>query len=135
MDFHQWQVIFADFGRCWDLLPEGEYSKEELKEGVNVGREFSDPHMAIVLSPNPLCKGDTILVVPITKYTEGDERHWDKIVLEPEENNFLRKKSAIHLSAIRAISKQRVRKEIRPYISKKIQRQIRDRLCSFFRIK
>jgi len=134
MEFHQWQVIFVDFGVYWEKLEERDYSKEELKMGINVGREFSNPHMAIVLSPNPLCRGDTILVVPITHYTIGDERHWDKIVLEPEENSFLKKRSAIHLSAIRGISKLRIIKEIRPYISKRIQREIKQRLISFLKI-
>jgi len=31
--------------------------------------------MAIVLFPTTLCKGDTILVVPITNYTLNDEKH------------------------------------------------------------
>ena len=47
--------------------------------------------MAIVLFPTTLCKGDTILVVPITNYTLNDEKHWDKIVLD--NYNFLHKKT------------------------------------------
>ena len=87
--------------------------------------------MAIVLFPTTLCKGDTILVVPITNYTLNDEKHWDKIVLD--NYNFLHKKSSLHLSAIRNISKKRIIKEIRPYISKSIQRDIKNKLCSFFK--
>ena len=88
------------------------YKKTDFINGVNVGREFSEPHMAIVLSPNPLCKGDTILVVPITNYTPNDENHWDKIVLDENKYNFLHKKSSIYLSAIRNISKKHIIKEI-----------------------
>ena len=131
MDIHQWQVIFLHFGRYLDEFEEYEnYQKQDIRNGVNVGREFSEPHMAIVLSPNTLCKGDTILVVPITNYTEGDENHWDKIVLEKEEHRFLHKKSSIHLSGIRNVSKQRIYKSILPYIRKSLQKEIKRKLCS-----
>ena len=41
--------------------------------------------------------------------------------------------SSIYLPAIRNISKKRIIKEIRPYISKSIQRDIKNKLCSFFK--
>jgi len=133
MNTHQWQLLLVHFGDYFDLLKEEEnYKKEDLANGINIGREFSEPHMVIVLSPNPLCKGDTILVVPITNYTNNDENHWDKIVLEQNNYDFLRKKSSIHLSAIRAISKKRIIKEVRKYIPKSMQRSIKNKLCSFF---
>jgi mRNA-degrading endonuclease toxin of MazEF toxin-antitoxin module len=132
IEIHQWQLLLIHFGDYLDLFEtEKNYKKENFSNGINLGREFSEPHMAIVLSPTPLCKGDTILVVPITNYTLNDEKHWDKIVLD--NYNFLHKKSSIHLSAIRNISKKRIIKEIRPYISKSIQRDIKNKLCSFFK--
>ncbi|MEO1941723.1 MAG: hypothetical protein ABGW77_02390 [Campylobacterales bacterium] len=148
-DYHQWQVIFVHFGFYWEELEERLYTKEELKNGVNVGREFSEPHMAIILSPNPLCKGDTLLVVPITNYTDGDEYRWDKIVIHPKRSEeqkvacgekrllcepFLQKKSSIHLSAIRMISKRRIICSIYPYITKRCQREIGTRVASFLGI-
>jgi hypothetical protein len=102
--------------------------------------------MGIILSPNPLCKGDTLLVVPITNYTPGDEHRWDKIVVHPRRSEeqrreceekrllcepFLQKKSSIHLSAIRMISKRRIIRSIYPYITKKCQREIGVRIASF----
>jgi mRNA-degrading endonuclease toxin of MazEF toxin-antitoxin module len=135
MDYHQWQVVFIHFGDYLEEFEEGRvYTKADFPYGVNVGREFSKPHMAIILSPNPLCRGDTILVAPITKYTPGDEERWDKIVLEKERESFLEKKSSIHLSAIRVVSKQRILRPIFPYIHKSTQREIKKRITSFFRI-
>ena len=134
-NIHQWQVILLHFGEYLDKFDtENSYCKDDLKNGVNVGREFSEPHMAIVLSPNALCKGDTVLVVPITEYTNGDERHWDKVVLEKDRYDFLYKKSSIHLSAIRNVSKKRITKEIRPYISKYLQKEIKRKICNMLKI-
>jgi len=133
-EIHQWQLLLVHFGDYLDLFEDDKtYKKTDFINGVNIGREFSEPHMAIVLSPNPLCKGDTILVVPITNYTPNDENHWDKIVLDENKYNFLRKKSSIHLSAIRNISKKRIIKEVRAYIPKSLQRSIKNKLCSFFK--
>ena len=91
IEIHQWQLLLIHFGDYLDLFEtEKNYKKENFSNGINLGREFSEPHMAIVLSPTPLCKGDTILVVPITNYTLNDEKHWDKIVLD--NYNFLHKR-------------------------------------------
>ena len=131
MNIHQWQLLYIDFGNYFDEFDINKnYKLENFQKGINLGREFSEPHLGIVISPSPLCKGDTFLIVPITNYTLNDEKHWDKIVIE--HYNFLHKKSAIHLSAIRGISKIRVKKVIREYIPKSLQKQIKNKLCSFF---
>ncbi|SFP99738.1 type II toxin-antitoxin system PemK/MazF family toxin [Hydrogenimonas thermophila] len=132
---HQWQVILLHFGEYLDKFDtESSYCKDDLKNGVNIGREFSEPHMAIVLSPNALCKGDTVLVVPITEYTNGDERHWDKVVLRKSKHSFLHKDSSVHLSAIRNISKKRIIKSILSHINKDVKKEIKDKICSMLRI-
>jgi len=54
-EIHQWQLLLIHFGDYLDLFKEEKiYKKSDFQNGINVGREFSEPHMAIVLSPNPL---------------------------------------------------------------------------------
>ena len=56
-EIHQWQLLLVHFGDYLDLFEDDKtYKKTDFINGVNIGREFSEPHMAIVLSPNPLCK-------------------------------------------------------------------------------
>ena len=132
MNYNQWELVFVEFGEYIDLYEDDkDYVKADFSEGVNLGNEFSQPHMAIVFSPNVLNKGGNIIVVPITNFTPGDDRHWDKIVLEKEDYDFLSKKSSIHLGGIRSISKDRVIKTVRPFVSKDIQKEIRKKICSF----
>ena len=130
--FAQWEIIFVEFGEYLDKYDSTlTYSKVDFSEGVNLGNEFSEPHMAIIVSPTILNNGGNITVIPITNYTNGDERHWDKIVLEQNDFNFLIKKSSIHLGGIRSISKYRVSRMVRPFIKRDIQKEIRKKLCSF----
>lgn len=136
INYKQWEVIYIEFGEYIDKYHSNQkYPKSAFAEGVNLGSEFSEPHMAIVISPNPLNKGNTIVVVPITEYTKGDECHWDKVVLEQNDFDFLTKKSAIHIGAIRSISKDRVIRTVRPFITRDVQKKIKVKLCSFVGIK
>lgn len=131
-NFLQWEIIFLDFGEyIAKFRANTNYQTTDFGEGINIGCEFSEPHMAIIISPNPLNRGENIIVVPITEYTVGDDRHWDKIVLEKSDFNFLSKKSSINIGAIRSVSKDRVSGIVRPYINRDIQKEIKKKLCSF----
>ena len=133
--FIQWELIFVEFGEYIDKYnPNTTYNKTDFSEGVNLGREFSEPHMAIVISPVQLNKGNTVIVVPITNYTLGDERHWDKIVLRKTNFDFLSKDSSVHVGAIRSVSKDRISHMIRPFIHRDVQKEIKKKLCSFIGI-
>ena len=56
-EIHQWQLLLIHFGDYLALFEyEKIYKKTDFINGVNIERKFSEPHMAIVLSPNPLCK-------------------------------------------------------------------------------
>lgn len=131
-NYKQWEIIFLEFGEYINKYQDNtNYKKADFAEGVNLGNEFSEPHMAIIVSPNALNNGGNVTVVPITNFTRGDERHWDKIVLEQNDFNFLSKKSSIHLGGIRSISKDRVIRMVRPFINRDTQKEIRKKMCSF----
>lgn len=129
----QWELYHVEYGSFLSQFnSHSTYTIGDFEQGINKGSEFSEPHMCIVISPNPLNKGDAFVAVPITEYTPGDDRHWDKIVLKKADYSFLSKDSSIHLTAIRQISQNRIIRLVRPYIPSDLQKDIKSKLASIF---
>ena len=133
MGVFQWALYYVEYGSFLNQFNSHDnYLKCDFDQGVNKGSEFSEPHMCIVISPNPLNKGNTFVAVPITEFTLGDEKHWDKIVLKQENYDFLSKDSSIHVTAIRQISQDRIVNLVRTFVDDKLQKEIKRKIASIF---
>lgn len=133
MNIFQWALYYVEYGSFLSQFnSHSTYTISDFEQGVNQGSEFSEPHMCIVISPNPLNKGNSFVAIPITEYTLDDDRHWDKIVLKKEDYDFLSKDSSVHITAIRQISQNRIIRLVRPYIPSDLQKEIKNKIASIF---
>jgi len=99
---------------------------------LNMGHEFSYRHMAIVVSNN--IKADVIAVVPLTSYRIGDENYVTNIVIDTDKyGHMVENKTTIKIGHIRNIDKKkRIKKIIKPFVSKTLQFKINEAIKKSF---
>lgn len=122
VDLHKYSLVWVEFGN-----PKGEldcHEEASYRFGLNMGHEFCYRHMAVVVSNN--VKDDVIAVVPLTSYRDGDERYPTNVVIDVDRyGHMVANKTTIKVGHIRNVDKKkRIRRIIRPYISKTLQLKI-----------
>ncbi len=100
--------------------------------GLNMGHEFCYRHMAIVVSNN--IKADVIAVVPLTSYRSNDENYITNVVIDVDKyGHMVQNKTTIKVGHIRNIDKKkRIRKIIKPFVSKTLQLMINEAIRKSF---
>ena len=107
--FKKWEVVIIEFGDIFDNL-ENSLIKEDLINGVNIGKEFSYKHYGVVLSPHFLNKYK-VVVLPITGKREKYNCNYNNMIcLSKNRYTFLSKDSVILLNDIRSVSINRIEK-------------------------
>jgi mRNA-degrading endonuclease toxin of MazEF toxin-antitoxin module len=103
-------------------------SEETYRFGLNLGHEFCYQHMAIVVSNE--VRADEIAVVPLTTYKNGDENYSSNVIIDIDQyGHILQNKTTIKTNHIRSIDKKkRIKKIIKPFISKTLQLKIEEAL-------
>ncbi len=130
IELNKYSLVWVEFGN-----PKSDYdvdNERTIDYGLNLGREFSYRHMAIVISNN--IKNDTIAVVPLTTYKNGDERYSTNVIIDVDKYaHMVFNKTTIKVGEIRSIDKKkRVKQIIRPFISKTLQLKINEAMRKSF---
>jgi len=129
-DLHKYSLVWVEFGNPKEDL---DCDKDTTYiYGLNMGHEFSYRHMAIVVSNN--IKADIVAVVPLTTYRQGDEQYFTNIVIDVKQyGHMVQNKTTIKIGHIRNIdNKKRIRKIIKPFISKTLQMKINEAIRKSF---
>lgn len=129
-DLHKYSLVWVEFGS-----PKNDidcYDDSTYAHGLNMGHEFCFRHMAIVVSNN--IKADVIAVVPLTSYRDGDENYITNIVIDVDKyGHMVQNKTTIKIGHIRNIDKKRrVKKIIKPFVSKTLQMMINESIRKSF---
>ena len=129
-DLHKYSLVWVEFGNNKnDLDCDDELS---YQNGLNLGHEFCYRHMAIVVSNN--IKDTIISVVPLTSYKQNDELYPTNIVIDTNQYGYMiQNKTTIKVSHIKNIDKKkRVKKIIKPFISKTLKLKIEEAVKKHF---
>jgi mRNA-degrading endonuclease toxin of MazEF toxin-antitoxin module len=126
IDLNKYSLVLIEFGHHKTKFKED--IEETYRFGLNLGSEFCYQHMAIVVSTE--VKADEIAVVPLTTYSEGDENYPSNIIIDVDKyGHMVEHKTTIKTNHIRSIDKKkRIRKIIKPFISKTLQLKIEETL-------
>lgn len=125
-EFNKYSLVLVEFGNNKTNFNEDD--EQSYRYGINLGFEFCYQHMAIVVSNE--VKSDEIAVVPLTSYKNGDENYPSNIIIDIDKyGHMVKNKTTIKTNHIRSIDKKkRVRKIIKPFISKTLQLKIEEAL-------
>ena len=66
--FKKWEIVIVEFGTTEYNLKDEFYQKDKIVNelyGVNLGKEFSEKHYAVIISPSYLNKYK-VVVLPIS---------------------------------------------------------------------
>jgi uncharacterized protein YifN (PemK superfamily) len=129
-DLHKYSLVWVEFGSPKDDLECSDATTYTY--GLNMGHEFCFRHMAIVVSNN--IKADVVAVVPLSSYRSGDENYITNIVIDVDKYGYMVKnKTTIKIGHIRNIDKKkRVKKIIKPFVSKTLQMKINEAIRKSF---
>ena len=119
---HKYSLVLVEFGNQKNNLNLDDNST--YMYGLNLGNEFCYTHMAIVISSEIL--SNEIVVIPLTTYKLGDENYSSNIIIDTNKYGFMvNHKTTIKTNHIRSIDKKRrIKKIIKPYISKTLKIKI-----------
>lgn len=122
-DLYKYSLVLVEFGNPKDKLDID--NDKTYTHGINLGHEFCYKHMAIVVS-NKVKDVNTISVIPLTSYKDEDENYKTNIIVDiGKYQNIVDKKTTIKTSLLTHIDKKiRIKKIIKPYISKLLQKEI-----------
>jgi len=131
IELNKYSLVWVEFGN-----PKSAYDVDDertIHYGLNLGREFSYRHMAIVISNNIL--DDTIVVAPLTTYKNGDERYSTNVIIDIDKySHMVYNKTTIKVGEVRSIDKKkRIKKIIKPFISKTLQLKINEAIRKSFK--
>jgi len=123
-DLNKYSLVWVEFGNRKDDINCDDVSSYSY--GLNMGHEFCYRHMAIVLSHEVY--SDEIVVVPLTTYKRGDENYPSNIVIDVDKYGYMvQNKTTIKINHLRSIDKRkRVKKIIKPFISKTLKLKINE---------
>ena len=129
-NLNKYSLVWVEFGN-----PKNDMecdNEDTFRYGLNMGHEFSYRHMAIVVSNN--FKADVIAVVPLTSYRMGDENYVTNIVIDTDKyGHMVENKTTIKIGHIRNIDKKkRIKKIIKPFVSKTLQYKINEAIKKSF---
>ncbi len=126
IDLNKYSLVLIEFGS--NKFHFDESKEETYRHGINLGYEFCYKHMAIVVSNE--IKAEEIAVVPLTTYKDGDEKYPSNIIIDIDKyGHMVENKTTIKTNHIRSIDKKkRIKKIIRPFISKTLQIKIEEAL-------
>jgi uncharacterized protein YifN (PemK superfamily) len=130
IDLHKYSLVWVEFGNNKNDI--NTLDDTTYTYGLNIGHEFCYRHMAIVVSND--IKADIIAVVPLTTYKNLDEKYSTNIVIDTDKyGHMLQNKTTIKISHIRNIDKKkRIKKIIRPFVSKTLQLKINEAIKRSF---
>jgi mRNA-degrading endonuclease toxin of MazEF toxin-antitoxin module len=130
IELHKYSLVWVEFGNNKNDI--NTLDNSTYTYGLNIGHEFCYRHMAIVVSNN--IKADIISVVPLTTYKYGDEKYPTNVVIDTDKySHMIENKTTIKISHIRNIDKKkRIRKIIKPFISKTLQYRINEAIKRSF---
>jgi mRNA-degrading endonuclease toxin of MazEF toxin-antitoxin module len=123
-DLNKYSLVWVEFGNRKDDLDCDDINSYSY--GLNMGHEFCYRHMAIVVSSEVY--SDEIVVVPLTTYKRGDENYPSNIVIDVDKYGYMvQNKTTIKINHLRSIDKRkRVKKIIKPFISKTLKLKINE---------
>jgi len=124
IELHKYSLVAVEFGNNKSDLDC--YKDSTYTYGLNIGHEFCYRHMAIVLSNDIFAQ--EIVVVPLTSYKLGDEKYPTNVIIDTDAYSYMvQNKTTIKTNHIRSIDKKkRIKKIIRPFISKTLQLKINE---------
>ena len=129
-ELNKYSLVWVEFGN-----PKSDFDiddKRTIDYGLNLGHEFCYRHMAIVVSNN--IKANIVAVVPLTSYKDGDEKYITNVIIDTDKYaHMVKNKTTIKVGHIRNIDKKkRIKKIIKPYISKTLQMKINEAIRKSF---
>lgn len=129
-DLHKYSLVWVEFGNRKDDLDCQD--NKTYTYGLNMGHEFCYRHMAIVVSND--VHSNEIAVVPLTSYRYGDENYSSNVIIDIDKYaHIVQNKTTIKVQHIRSIDKKRrVKKIIKPFISKTLQMMINEAIRKSF---
>jgi uncharacterized protein YifN (PemK superfamily) len=129
-DLHKYSLVWVEFGNSKDDVDC--FDDSTYTYGINMGHEFCYRHMAIVVSNN--IKADVIAVVPLTSYRSGDQNYITNVVIDVDKyGHMVQNKTTIKVGHIRNIDKKkRIKKIIKPFVSKTLQLKINEAIRKSF---
>jgi len=129
-DLNKYSLLWVEFGNNTNDLDCNNNATHTY--GLNMGHEFCYRHMAVVVSND--VKADVIAVVPLTSYRINDENYTTNVVIDVDKyGHMVQNKTTIKVGHIRNIDKKkRVRKIIKPFVSKTLQLMINEAIRKSF---
>ncbi len=115
MDYKKWDIVSVNFGISTSLIDESDIFDKNIimeKKGINLDKEFSLLHMAIVISPSFLNK-NKVAVIPVTSFAvkKHSPEYLNNFVLYKKYYKNLRNDSVVLLNEIRSIDIKRIIKK------------------------
>jgi len=126
MDLHKYSLVLVEFGSNKHHF--NSEDEDSYNYGLNLGCEFCYKHMAIIVSNE--VNASEILVVPLTSYKYGDENYPSNIIIDTDSFGYIvNNKTTIKTHHLRSIDKKkRIKKIIKPFISKTLKKKINEAL-------
>ena len=137
MDFKKWDIISVNFGISTTLIGENEiFNKNKIieKKGINLNKEFSLLHMAIVISPSFLNKNGKLLVIPITSFNpqKHSSDYVNHFILNKKYYKSLKNDSVLLLNEVRSIDIKRITKKHNFHLKDTHKKAIQKKLHMIF---
>ena len=137
MDYKKWDIISVNFGISTKLIDENEiFNKENIleKKGVNINKEFSLLHMAVIISPSFLNKNGKVVVIPLTSFNpeKHSEKYLNQVVLYNKYYKNLQNDTVLVLNEIRSIDIKRITKKHNFHLRDLHKKIIQEKLHKIF---
>ena len=137
MDYKKWDIISVNFGISTKLIDEKEIFNKNIiceKKGININKEFSLLHMAVVISPSFLNKNGKIAVIPLTSFNhkKHSEKYLNQVVLYKKYYKNLQNDSVLLLNEIRSIDIKRITKKHNFHLKDFHKKIIQEKLHKIF---
>ena len=137
MDYKKWDIVSVNFGISTTLIENNEvFNKNKIieKKGINIDKEFSLLHMAVVISPFFLNKKGKLLVIPITSFDpkKHSPDYLNHFILSKKYYKSLKNNSVLLLNEIRSIDVKRITKKHNFHLRDTHKKVIQKKLHTIF---
>jgi len=135
--YKKWDVVSVNFGISTNLIDEKEIFNKNIiceKKGINIDKEFSLLHMAIIISPSFLNRKGKVLVIPITFFDpeKHSAEYMNHFILYKKYYKNLQNDSVLLLNEIRSIDIKRITKKHNFHLKDFHKKIIQEKLHKIF---
>jgi len=136
-EFKKWDIVSVDFGISTNLMNEKETFNKDIiceKKGININKEFSLLHMAVIISPSFLNKNGKVVVIPITSFNpeKHNAEYVNHFILYKKYYKNLQNDSVVLLNEIRSIDIKRITKKHNFHLKDFHKKIIQEKLHKIF---